>query len=111
MGTTPAEHQEPGPYEFRVKGHIDSRWASWFEGLALRHEHDETTTLRGAVTDQAAMTDTALGWLRCDGPRLVRRLHAGGAEWAAVGSASPMLVLRTPGSRGDQRHLSPGALT
>ena len=55
MRTTPTEHLEPGLYEFRVKGHIDSRWASWFEGLALRHEHDETTTLRGAVTDQAAM--------------------------------------------------------
>jgi hypothetical protein len=47
--------REPGRYEIRVNGHLDARWASWFDGLALRHERDGTTVLRGPVGDQAAL--------------------------------------------------------
>jgi hypothetical protein len=47
--------REPGRYEIRVKGHLDARWASWFDGLALTHERDGTTVLRGPVADQAAL--------------------------------------------------------
>ena len=42
-------------YELRVDGHLDRRWSTWFDGLALRHDLEGTTTLRGAVTDQAAL--------------------------------------------------------
>ena len=45
----------PGRYEIRVKGHLDSRWAAWFDGLSLTNESDGTTLLCGPVADQAAL--------------------------------------------------------
>ena len=45
----------PVRYEIRVKGHLDGRWAAWFDGLALSHGSDGTTVLRGPVADQAAL--------------------------------------------------------
>lgn len=44
----------PG-YELRLEGHLDARWAAWFDGLTLTHETDGTTSLRGPVVDQAAL--------------------------------------------------------
>jgi hypothetical protein len=38
-----------------VEGHLDERWSTWFCGLTLVREDDGTTTLRGAVTDQAEL--------------------------------------------------------
>ena len=48
-------HHHPGRYEIRLKGHLDSRWAAWFDGLSLSNESDGTTTIRGPVADQAAL--------------------------------------------------------
>jgi hypothetical protein len=45
----------PGRYEIRLKGHLHSRWAAWFDGLSLTNENDGTTLIRGPVTDQAAL--------------------------------------------------------
>ena len=45
----------PAHWEIRLKGHLDARWAGWFEGLTLTREHDGTTALRGPVVDQAAL--------------------------------------------------------
>ena len=45
----------PGRYEIRLKGHLDSRWAAWFDGLTLTNESDGTTLIHGPVTDQAAL--------------------------------------------------------
>ena len=42
-------------YEIKIKGHLDDRWADWFEGMMFTHESDGTTTLCGPVTDQAAL--------------------------------------------------------
>ena len=42
-------------YEIRLKGHLDVRWADWFDGLTLTRESDGTTVLRGSVVDQAAL--------------------------------------------------------
>jgi hypothetical protein len=42
-------------YEIRVNGHLGTRWAAWFEGLAVVRESDGTTVLRGSVVDQAAL--------------------------------------------------------
>lgn len=42
-------------YEIRVKGHLASRWAAWFDDLTLTHENDGTTTISGPVADQAAL--------------------------------------------------------
>jgi hypothetical protein len=46
---------EAGRCEIRVKGHLDARWATWFDGLTLTNESDGTTRLDGPVVDQAAL--------------------------------------------------------
>ena len=48
-------HHNPGLYEVRLKGHLDSRWAAWFDGLTLTNESDGTTLIQGPVVDQAAL--------------------------------------------------------
>jgi hypothetical protein len=48
-------HHQPDLYEIRIVGHLDSRWADWFEGLSFTQESDGTTTLCGPVVDQAAL--------------------------------------------------------
>ena len=45
-----------GPhYEIRLQGHLDPRWAAWFDGLTLTRESDGTTVIHGSVVDQAAL--------------------------------------------------------
>jgi hypothetical protein len=48
-------HHSPRRYEIRLKGHLDSRWAAWFDGLTLTNESDGTTVIEGPVVDQAAL--------------------------------------------------------
>jgi hypothetical protein len=43
-----------GRYEIRLHGHLETRWAAWFDGMTLSHERDGSTTLSGSV-DQAAL--------------------------------------------------------
>jgi hypothetical protein len=45
----------PAGYELRIQGHLDPRWSTWFGGLAITHDEDGTTTLRGVVTDQSEL--------------------------------------------------------
>lgn len=52
---TATEYDKPWRYELRIKGHLDDRWADWFEGLSFTHESDGTTILSGPVVDQAAL--------------------------------------------------------
>ena len=47
--------RESGQYEIRLKGHLEARWAAWFDGLTLTQESDGTTVIRGSVIDQAAL--------------------------------------------------------
>ncbi len=42
-------------YQIRVQDHLDPAWSTWFEGMAIRHHADSTTTLEGPVIDQAAL--------------------------------------------------------
>ncbi|MFL7809472.1 MAG: hypothetical protein AB8I80_12625 [Anaerolineae bacterium] len=42
-------------YRICVRGHLDPLWAEWFGGMALVREPDWTTTITGAVVDQAAL--------------------------------------------------------
>jgi hypothetical protein len=42
-------------YEIRLKGHLEARWAQWFDGLAITLEEDGDTLLTGPVIDQAAL--------------------------------------------------------
>lgn len=46
---------EAGRYEIRLRGHLEARWAAWFDGLTLRHESDGTTVMHGLIVDQAAL--------------------------------------------------------
>jgi hypothetical protein len=56
MSETPA-HRSPGAgqYEIRLKGQLGTRWAAWFDGLAITNGRDGTTTIHGQVADQAAL--------------------------------------------------------
>jgi hypothetical protein len=49
--------QDPdsGRYEIRVRGHLEARWASWFDGMTLTKDSDGTTSIHGPVVDQAAL--------------------------------------------------------
>lgn len=53
--TVPEDHCQPGPYEIRIKGHLDNRWATRFEGMTLTLEDNGDTLLTGPVVDQAAL--------------------------------------------------------
>lgn len=55
MSDTPTRPREPGQYAIRVAGHLDPRWATWFDGLTLTHRSDGTTVIDGPVVDQAAL--------------------------------------------------------
>jgi hypothetical protein len=48
-------HHSPERYEIRLKGHLDARWAAWFDGLSLTNDSDGTTIICGPVADQAAL--------------------------------------------------------
>lgn len=48
-------HDEPQLYEIRLKGHLDDRWAEWFERLTITLEDNGDTLLTGPVIDQAAL--------------------------------------------------------
>ena len=45
--TGPHAHHHPGRYEIRLKGHLGSRWAAWFDGLSLTNDSDGTTIIQG----------------------------------------------------------------
>jgi hypothetical protein len=47
--------RDTGCYEIRLAGHLDQRWAEWFDGLTLTHQSDGATVLHGPVVDQAAL--------------------------------------------------------
>jgi hypothetical protein len=46
---------QPIVYQIRIKGHLGSQWADWFEGLAITLEDNGDTFLTGPVVDQAAL--------------------------------------------------------
>jgi hypothetical protein len=46
---------DPTEYEIRLTGHLDPRWASWFDGMSVTPDRDGTTVLSGPVADQAAL--------------------------------------------------------
>jgi len=53
---TPLSESDPARrYAIRVKGHLDQRWADWFDGLTLTRESAGTTLLEGPLADQAAL--------------------------------------------------------
>ena len=53
--TSTSRDPNAGRYEIRLKGHLDSRWTAWFDGLSLAKDSDGTTVVSGLVADQAAL--------------------------------------------------------
>ncbi len=49
------DHHAPGQYEIRLKGHLDDKWADWFDGLTITRADNGETLLHGAVIDQATL--------------------------------------------------------
>jgi hypothetical protein len=48
--------EDPGDwYEIHLRGRLDQRWASWFDGMTVSTDADGTTVIRGQVMDQAAL--------------------------------------------------------
>jgi len=42
-------------YQIRIKGHLDSQWADWFESLTITLEENGETLLTCSVIDQSAL--------------------------------------------------------
>lgn len=53
--TTQPDSLEPMIYQIRIRGHLDSQWSDWFEGLSITLEENGDTLLSGPVVDQAAL--------------------------------------------------------
>jgi hypothetical protein len=53
--TRSANPQVRAGYQLRVQGHLGDHWSAWFGDLTLTHESDGTTSLSGAVPDQAEL--------------------------------------------------------
>lgn len=49
------ELSRPAVYEIVVKGHLESRWSDWFDGLTITPLESDDTLLVGLVADQPAL--------------------------------------------------------
>jgi hypothetical protein len=54
-GIPAGQYHSLGQYEIRLKGHLEARWAAWFDGLTVTPGSDGTTIIHGLVADQAAL--------------------------------------------------------
>ncbi len=52
---TPSVRAEGGIFEIRIKGHLDSRWSDWLEGLEVKLLENGEMILYGLIVDQAAL--------------------------------------------------------
>jgi len=53
--TNGSEFDKPGTYQVRVRGMLDEKWTSWFDGFTITPQMDDECLLTGRVTDQAAL--------------------------------------------------------
>ena len=42
-------------YRITIKGHLDSEWSDWFDGLTITMVHNGETMLTGPIVDQTAL--------------------------------------------------------
>ena len=42
-------------YRIEVSGHLDPKWADWFDGFDITQKDSNTTLLSGTVKDQSAL--------------------------------------------------------
>ncbi len=86
-GRASGSQHDPGGYEIRVQGRLGSRWAAWFDGMALTAEDDGTTTISGPVLDQAALHG------------LLRKVRDVGLPLLSVVRLPPVQAAPRPGAR------------
>jgi RimJ/RimL family protein N-acetyltransferase len=84
----------PTAYEIRVEGHLDEHWSERLGGLAITRNADGTSTLTGAVADQARLHG-ALAGRRAIGATVleVRAAQPGGGEAVVAAPAAVPPVL------------------
>ena len=46
---------KPTHYEIRIKSHLESTWAEWFDGLTISNLENGEAILGGYLPDQAAL--------------------------------------------------------
>jgi len=46
---------EDTQYRIRIKGHLDTHWQDWFDGLTITLTDNGDTILSGVIVDQAAL--------------------------------------------------------
>jgi len=51
----PSDNSETRFVEIRVKGHLDSKWSQWLEGLEVRLLENGEMILFGPIVDQASL--------------------------------------------------------
>ncbi len=49
------EHVRQEVYQIVVKGHLDSEWSEWFDGLTITMGGNGETILTGPIVDQTAL--------------------------------------------------------
>ena len=50
-----SEHVRQEIYQIIVKGHLDSEWSDWFDGLTITLVDSGETVLTGPLADQTAL--------------------------------------------------------
>jgi hypothetical protein len=50
-----SEHERLEIYQFVVKGHLDSEWSEWFDGLTITLVDNGESILSGPIADQTAL--------------------------------------------------------
>jgi len=50
-----SEHVRQEVYRIIIKGHLDSEWSDWFDGLTITLVDNGETILSGPVVDQTAL--------------------------------------------------------
>jgi hypothetical protein len=50
-----SEHVRQEVYQIVVKGHLDSEWSDWFDGLTITLVDHGETILTGPIVDQTAL--------------------------------------------------------
>ena len=51
----PSIHEGGGIFEIIIKGHLDSRWSEWLDGLEVKLLENGEMIISGAIVDQAAL--------------------------------------------------------
>ena len=53
--TNGSEFDRPGIYQVRVRGILDEKWTSWFDGFTITPQMNDECLFTGQVSDQAAL--------------------------------------------------------